>query len=95
MAAGVAAGIAERAQLLEAHIGETGLFFQLPGAGAVEALVGVHEAPGKRPLALVRRELALHQQHHQIVGAHGKDDDVDGDRRPRILVAVHAPPSMV
>jgi hypothetical protein len=55
----------------------------------IECLVKMDEAARQRPLAPAGFSGPADQQQLQALVANGRDDDIDGDCRVRVLVAVH------
>jgi hypothetical protein len=77
---------AEGVELLEERVGDAGLLAQLAARRLVERLVDVHEAARQGP-RVRRRQRALDQEHLEVGGVEAEHDAVDGERRPRVLVA--------
>ena len=80
----MAVGCAVRPQLLEVDaVRDARLLGELAVGGALEVLVGEHEAARQRPRAREGLDASLDEQHVQGAVADREHDEVDGDARGR------------
>ena len=80
--------VAERAQLFEERGVHPGLLPQLAPGSATQALPHAHEAARQCPHPCERLTSPLNQKHFQVIVVYREYDDIDGDRRVRVLIGV-------
>lgn len=88
MPARIATRVSERAYLLEMNAAESGLFEEFSGRGSFERFVLVDEATRESPQSFERFASALDQQHLDAISGRMKQQDVDGERRTGMIVAM-------
>ena len=88
MSSRIASWIAERADLFNANIGEPGFFKELAGGGVFERLVFVDEPAWKGPQSFEWIMSAFDQQNSQPPIRRIEENNIDSQRRSRMIVAV-------